>query len=50
MIATIVLIITAYLTLAIISHREGLLMGSIIPSWLCVFCWVDALKEGYSNV
>ena len=34
------LLTIAYLTLAFISHYEGLGFGSVIPKNLCIFCLV----------
>ena len=41
-------IIIPYLSIAYVSHFENLGFGSLIPSWLCIFCFFDKIKHGVS--
>lgn len=45
MIEAIIMIIIAYLVVAWVSHFEGSFFGSVLPSWLCVFCLYEKIKE-----
>lgn len=42
----ILIIFVCYLILCFISHYEsGMFGGSLVPSWLCIFCLIDKIKE-----
>lgn len=48
-VCVIILAAVLYLAMAKLSHYEGLLLGSAIPPWLCVFCLIERVKVRYDG-